>query len=74
MGDICNDTSVIRSISESGGGFDFGKHRTGFEIAIAFEIVNFLNRNMVEGFGIGGAVINIDIRYGGDRDEDVGID
>lgn len=67
MGDVGNDAEfVVAFFGEFDGGFNFGEHGTGFEIAIFDEIFNFFGRDLVKGLLVGKFVVGVDIGDGGD--------
>ena len=74
VSDIGDDADAGRFAGESSGSFDFGEHGTGFEVAVTFEAIDFLDRNVVDDFGVRGAVVDEDIGNGSNRDENVGVD
>ena len=54
MSNIGDDAGFTSAVSgEFNGGFDFGEHGAGFEIAVFDEVVDFLRRSLVNSCLIG---------------------
>ena len=49
MGDVSDDASAT-SPGEFNGGFDFGQHGAGFEIAVFDEVLDFGGGNLMQRF------------------------
>ena len=66
MVDVGDDADATGFVGEGGGGLDFGKHRTGFEIALFDILGEFFDFDAMDGCGFGSAEINVGIRNGSD--------
>ena len=73
MGDVGDDAGAA-GFSESNAGLDFGEHGAGGEIIIFDEIFEVFSGNVGDGLLIFEAIINKNIWYGGDGNENVGLD
>lgn len=69
--DIGDDAGFAGFAGEFDGGFDFGKHRAGFEIAEFDEVAQLFGCGFMDGILAGQAVVDINIRNGSDGDEDI---
>ena len=50
MIDIGDNADMIRAVSETSDGFDFGEHGTGLEIAVFCEVSELMRGSLVNGF------------------------
>ena len=73
MVDVGNDPSFVRFVGELDGGFDLGKHRARFKVAILDEVGDFTRGGLVDGFLVREAVVDKDVRDSSDGNKDVGI-
>ena len=74
MVDVGDNADATGFASEGGGGLDFGKHGAGFEIACFDVLSEVFDFDTMDRFGLGSAEIDVGIRDGSNRDEDVGFD
>lgn len=74
MINIGDNAETTRFISEFDGGFDFGEHGTGFEIAFIDEFGEFFGGDFMNSSGVWLAEIDISIRNGGNGNENIGFD
>lgn len=74
MINIGDNAETTRFISEFDGGFDFGEHRTGFEIAFIDEFGEFFGGDFVNSGGVRLAEVNIGIRNSGNRHKNISFD
>ena len=75
MVDIGNDTEFAGFVSgKFDGGFDFGEHGAGFEMAVFDEFFQFRGGDFGEGGLVGCVEIKIDIWHGSDGNKNVGAD
>ncbi len=66
------DDAGAAFFGEGDGGLDFGKHGAGLEVATFFEMCEFVGGNFADGDLVFGAVIDVNVLYGGDGNENVG--
>lgn len=74
MIDIGDDAESTGFISKFNGGFDFGKHGTGFEVAFIDEFGEFFGGDFVNSSGVRLTEVNISIRNGGNGNENISFD